>query len=135
MNRFLLALAFILTGAVAGGLGVLVGLSVDRQHSSCCDHDHAQMHAQPRSPHWPAVRKAHLAREPACAACGSKKDVEVHHCVPFHLDPSLETEPTNLITLCHRDHFLVGHLCSYYSFNKDVRQDAAVWRKKIKERP
>ena len=63
---------------------------------------------QPRSSHWPAVEKAHLAESPACACCttaSSTAKQQVHHVWPFHYcialgRPDLELDPRNLITLC-----------------------------------
>ena len=97
--------------------------------------DHAVFGGVPRSPHWPSVRAAFLKSNPCCAVCGSEEDVEAHHCRPFHLDAALELDPSNLIALCRRDHFLFGHLGNWSSFNRTVREDAAVWREKIKNRP
>lgn len=88
-----------------------------------------------RSPQWPKVRADFLATHGECAVCGSKKDLEAHHVKPFHLRRDLELDPNNLIALCRDHHFLFGHLCSWSSFNPNVREDAAAWRKKIKERP
>lgn len=101
----------------------------------------------PRSPQWPAVRAAHLRKEPTCRACGGKLHLEVHHIEPFHLhqvDPARfpvdrELDQTNLITLCesatHNCHLWVGHLGLWASWNTDVRADAAAWLKKVQARP
>lgn len=91
--------------------------------------------AESRSPQWPTVRKHHLMRFPACAVCDSIDECDVHHVTPVHLCPEKELSPENLITLCRQHHFLFGHLASWTSFNKDVREDAEAWNKKIKERP
>ena len=49
-----------------------------------------------RSPRWPAVRGAHLKRNPTCAACGTKDKLEVHHVRPFiSLPISSSTPPTS----------------------------------------
>lgn len=93
-----------------------------------------------RSPKWPAARDAYLKEHSACAVCGSKKDLNVHHKRPFHLHPSLELDPTNFITLCsegsgHNCHLIFGHLGDFSSFNADVENDAANMSKKIAERP
>ena len=89
-----------------------------------------------RSSQWPKVRKQHLSSQPCCAACGSCKKPEVHHIVPYHIDPSKELDPDNLITLCDKYcHFAIGHLMSYHSWNKNVLQDAAMYLEKIKNRP
>ena len=53
-----------------------------------------------RSSKWPAVRKKHLEEHPVCAICGSTKRIEVHHIIPFNIDPTKELDPNNIITLC-----------------------------------
>lgn len=89
-----------------------------------------------RSPKWSSVRKEHIKNQPICQACGRKKDVEVHHIEPFHVNPSRELDPTNLITLCSKTcHLTFGHLMDYKSWNKDVVSDSANYRQKIQQRP
>lgn len=91
--------------------------------------DHAPEGIGPRSPRWPACRRAWLVQHPTCAACGSREMVQVHHKAPFHLFPQRELDPTNLITLCERpgvDHHLnIGHLGDWRKFNPRVEEDAA----------
>jgi hypothetical protein len=95
----------------------------------------------PRSGKWPAIRRAHLDANPCCAVCGGTDKLEVHHKKPFHLDPALELDPTNLITLCEANkdgvncHLFVGHLGSFKAFNPAVAEDAAAWQQKLKSRP
>lgn len=91
-----------------------------------------------RSPRWPAVRGAHLKRNPTCAACGTKDKLEVHHIHPFHLFPNLELDPSNLLTLCETGgncHLMIGHLKHFKSYNIAVRKDAEALLQKIKARP
>ena len=91
-----------------------------------------------RSPQWAGVRKAWLKLNPACAACGSTDNLEVHHMQPYHLHPDLELDNKNFITLCENGgncHFFVGHLKDWKSFNSTVREDAKIVLKKIKSRP
>jgi hypothetical protein len=80
-----------------------------------------------RSASWPKVRKAHLADNPVCRACGGDKNLEVHHIAPFHLHPELELDPHNLITLCERAsrncHFVFGHFFDWQKFNPNVRNE------------
>ena len=98
-------------------------------------------HEKERSDKWPRVRKAFLKDHPTCAVCGGKVKLEAHHCLPFHLDPSKELDPSNLIPLCEANkggsncHLLFGHLGNFEAFNPDVRADAAAWNKKITSRP
>lgn len=91
-----------------------------------------------RSARWPHVRAEHLKQHPACALCGGKNKLEVHHIVPFHVNPDRELDPNNLITLCESKkggincHLAVGHLGSYHRYNPDVAVDAEAWGKKFR---
>ena len=87
--------------------------------------------AKDRSPHWPALRARYLKASPTCAACGSKRLMQVHHVAPYHLHPNLELEPTNLIGLCQwRLHHLdIGHGGNFQGYNPTVVDDAAQYRK------
>lgn len=89
-----------------------------------------------RSPKWSSIRNEHIKKYPKCAACGAKKNLEVHHIIPVHLDPSRELDITNLITLCSkRCHLVFGHFMDYKSWNKDVEHDCAVYYNKLKNKP
>ena len=94
--------------------------------------------SEPRSSKWPAVRAAYLEEHPQCEVCGDETGLQVHHVIPFHVDPKRELDPNNLITLCTgatNCHLMFGHLKNFRSWNPDVRKDAAIWREKIKKRP
>ena len=58
----------------------------------------APVYGTARSGKWPALERDWLKVHPACAACGCRDRVSVHHKRPFHLHPELELKPTNLIT-------------------------------------
>jgi len=88
-----------------------------------------------RSGKWETVRKHFLEQYPRCAACNRSDHLQIHHCVPFHLDSALELEPSNLITLCegegtNNDHFVIGHFKNWKTFNPNVREDAKNYPKK-----
>ena len=74
-----------------------------------------------RSPKWDKVQKAHLEKEPVCQWCGSVKALNVHHIQPFHVNPSLELDQNNLITLCRPCHFSAGHFCNWKGYDKKVK--------------
>lgn len=85
-----------------------------------------------RSGQWQRVRREHLEREPACAACGRRKDLEVHHVLPYHKFPELELEPSNLLTLCNSPcHLVFGHLMNWRRTNSQVRNDAARYLQRV----
>lgn len=92
-----------------------------------------------RSPQWSDVRKAFIKQNPSCAVCGGTRKVEVHHMVPFHMDPSRELDPTNLISLCERKkygitcHQFFGHLGNYKGVNISVKEDAEHWKQKLED--
>lgn len=89
-----------------------------------------------RSSKWSTVRKQHLTNNPKCAACGSDKKIEVHHKIPVHINPDLELDPSNLISLCDNTcHLIFGHLHNYKSYNKNVVEDCAVYLNKVQTRP
>lgn len=92
-----------------------------------------------RSPKWPAAREDWLKTHGTCAACGRTNHLEVHHKRPFHLDPTLELDPVNFITLCEHPsapcHLVFGHLLSWEAFNPSVESDSALYLAKVKARP
>lgn len=94
---------------------------------------HIESITQPRSTSWPTARRHHLAWEPGCAVCDKTEDVNVHHIIPFHIQPKLELVDSNMITLCPDHHFQIGHLWNYRRWNPHVREDAALLRQRIKE--
>jgi hypothetical protein len=87
---------------------------------------------------WPMVRANHLRREPTCQVCGGNKKLEVHHKIPFHVNPSRELDPTNLITLCEAKkkgvncHLFFGHFGDYRRYNDDVVIDALLWSQRLR---
>lgn len=87
---------------------------------------------QGRSGEWYQVRLNHLGWFPACAACNSRNNLEVHHEIPFSIDPKKELCPENLITLCSHCHLVIGHLRDYQIYNDNVRKDAKDWQEKRK---
>ena len=92
-----------------------------------------------RSKDWSKVRAEFLQLNPRCAVCEGNKKLNVHHIVPFHVDPTLELEPSNLITLCERKkygihcHLLVGHLGNYRNINTHLFEDVELLNRRLKE--
>jgi hypothetical protein len=88
-----------------------------------------------RSSAWPRVEKHFLQKNGKCVACGTKKSLNVHHKLPFHLHPEKELDETNLITLCMSRktmcHFSVGHGGSWRAYNPNVEQNA----KELRDNP
>ena len=121
---------FVLAGVTAVVLAACLAiwsLSADRPV-----HD---VYSLPRSSQWRSVRGAYLKLHPNCEACGADGTlgpIEVHHVVPFSTDPSLELDPTNLISLCRAGnncHLNIGHHPrgsprDWSKSNPDVRADA-----------
>jgi hypothetical protein len=65
--------------------------------------------------------------------------LNAHHIRPFHLFPSLELHPGNLIILCEgagvNCHFAFGHLLDWQSYNPAVVEDAAMFLESVRQRP
>lgn len=91
-----------------------------------------------RSPEWPRVRREHLAKQPACAACGDTSDPQVHHIQDFHRHRELELVESNLLTLCgdgaHGCHLRIGHSFRWDKINPHCVTDAALQVQRIRER-
>lgn len=88
-----------------------------------------------RSPKWSAFRDRFLQANRECVACGTNEQLEAHHVIPFQLRKDLELSEKNLIALCRTCHLYFGHLKDWSSWNEAVRNDAAVYRSKIRARP
>lgn len=97
-----------------------------------------------RSPRWKYVRDEHLKKNPFCAVCGGVKKLRVHHKIPYHVDPTLELDASNLVTLCENSrsfncHLVVGHVLSYKRWNPTIDTDipfvqAIFFRRKNEQR-
>lgn len=98
--------------------------------------DNGRIFGVPRSWQWPRVRAEWLETHDSCAVCGTNKELQVHHVHPYHLQPTMELDAHNLITLCehNRCHLAFGHLYDWRSWNPDVVRDATIWRTKIRHR-
>lgn len=90
---------------------------------------------KPRSTRWKTVRNNFVKENNCCAICGKTENLNVHHKIPFHEDPSLELDENNLVVLCENDnlncHFVFGHLMDWRNYNPDIDKDIEVWRKKL----
>lgn len=84
-----------------------------------------------RAKEWAKLRNQFVLENPVCLVSGLRTNIEVHHAVPFHVNPGLELAWENLRTVSRPYHFLVGHLCSWSDYNPDFDADAAGWREKI----
>lgn len=99
--------------------------------------DSGQLKAE-RSGKWRSVRAAHLEIQPRCLACDSTENLNVHHLVPFHVDPDRENDPSNLGTFCRDHHYSIAHdpdgdgpeLPSWSKYNKNAVEDAFKYRRK-----
>jgi 5-methylcytosine-specific restriction endonuclease McrA len=82
-----------------------------------------------RSGKWKAVRAHHLEKEPVCQVCSRDAELEVHHCLPIHAGGS-ETDPENLITMCHECHYCVAHACNWRCWRAEIKEIAKYLREK-----
>ena len=87
-----------------------------------------------RSNKWPKYEHAWLTVNGECASCGCKEKLQVHHKKPFHLDPSLELDFNNYITLCEAKggpecHLNIGHKGNFKNDVPTVVEDAVTARK------
>jgi len=83
-----------------------------------------------RNPKWRNLRNQFIKVHPKCEVCGKKGKI-VHHILPVHKFPALELEEENLISVCRECHFSFCHFFSWWSYNKDIKNDI----ERIKQRP
>ncbi len=55
-----------------------------------------------RGSQWRRVRNEAIRRNPFCAICGTRRNLQVHHIVPFRL--SFDNSQDNLVPLCQKHH-------------------------------
>lgn len=67
------------------------------------EHDRGSPASRGYDRRWQKLRAAHLARQPACVACGSTDRLEVHHIVPVAEGGGM-LDARNLETRCLRCH-------------------------------
>jgi hypothetical protein len=89
--------------------------------------------AKPRHPRWRSTSNAWLAKQPECAACGSKKSCVVHHKVPVSVDASLELSESNFITMCDDCHLFLAHLGAWTRFNPHIDIDANTYKLRLQQ--
>ncbi len=76
-----------------------------------------------RNPKWWGVRTTHITVYNKCKVCSTQKSLDVHHIIPVSVDPSLELNFDNLVTLCRHHHFYIGHKGNWNDFNINVEED------------
>ena len=87
-----------------------------------------------RSSKWSKVRKEFVKLYPTCSVCGKKKGLEVHHEIPFHVRPDLELDTNNLVTMCRRHHFAIGHLEYWKAYNGKLIETILYFKDKMRGR-
>jgi len=71
------------------------------------------------------AKRAYVKEHGECAICGNTKDLEVHHIVPVHIDPTMACSPENFVSLCdwrnHGCHYVFGHYRNFRTkYNNDI---------------
>lgn len=122
--------AFLCGGRMKPTMGLTRSLRLIGHAIGIGEHPDKLPAGRKRSPKWRTVRRQWLKEHSQCEACGGRDGVEVHHCIPFHVDPGRELDRSNLITLCEKGpgstncHCLIGHCGDWKAFNPAVEGDA-----------
>lgn len=82
---------------------------------------------------WPYFLKVLInKRGNKCECCGRTANLEGHHKIPFHIDPSLELTESNVIVLCMGPlscHYIVGHCgVGWDVWNSNVDEDVKLMK-------
>ena len=74
---------------------------------------------------WRKLRNKYVKEKGnVCECCSYTKNIEVHHIVPRHVNPTLTLDWFNLIALCDDCHFHIGHYSNYKNYNPTIFEDA-----------
>lgn len=128
MKQLAILVVFFLAIAAMIGIRLLIDYAADSNPNTPPPDQVAESVDTPpegeRSSKWTTVRNRFIEQHPVCQACKRDHKLNVHHVVPFHVDPALELDMDNLITLCAGDdssnsdgdqwpdyncHFHIGH--------------------------
>lgn len=91
--------------------------------------------AERRSPQWPPVERAFLRAHPECRGCGSRRNLNAHHLVPFHVDRAKELDPDNLVAVCRSCHFVLCHRNDWSNWEPDAPRLLDAHRARTGARP
>ena len=70
---------------------------------------------------WRSLRNSVIDEHPHCSVCGWEKKLEAHHIIPRHIDHTKILDKSNIIVLCKKCHFTIGHWCDYVKrYNPDI---------------
>ena len=102
--------------------------SIDCYHNFLCNTERATG----RGSRWNLSRKISLEKTPFCAICGTSKNLQVHHIVPFRLTNNNSQE--NLIPLCVKHHKMVEmQFVNTENEGIDLETQSLVWRSILME--
>ena len=85
-----------------------------------------------RGSQWRKIRRDAVSRAPFCAMCGTRKNLQVHHVIPFRL--THDNSSDNLVPLCVKHHRMIETLLvstEEFGFDDVAR---AAWIGMLKER-
>ena len=69
-----------------------------------------------------------------CHICGETHNIELHHIIPRHIDPSKIFDEDNLIPLCRACHLRFGHLGNFEKYyDPDIKEFAKKTLNRIKK--
>ena len=86
-----------------------------------------------RNPQWDNLRDECVIEQKVCQWCGTDKDLEGHHIIEFSYNPKYEMLKENIIVLCRKDHYQIGHGgVSWSKGNPYVKEECDAHREHIK---
>jgi hypothetical protein len=87
-----------------------------------------------RSDKWPALERKMLEQQPFCSRCGGRTELCVHHCAPFHIEPSEELDVRNLLVVCigPLHCHLQCHCGDWSAFDVNCREHSAEYLKVLR---
>lgn len=86
-----------------------------------------------RGSQWKKIRDAVAKAFPFCGVCGTTKNIQVHHIVPFRL--THDNSPENLIPLCTKHHKWVEMMfVETEAHGADIETQGMIWKNMLRSR-
>jgi len=86
-----------------------------------------------RGSQWKKTRNKVVSKFPFCAVCGTTKNIQVHHIIPFRI--TFDNSIKNLIPLCTKHHKIVENFfIETENLSVDLETQSLVWNNMLRNR-
>ena len=102
---------------------------------SSCSNDQSSKSFGPTDSQITSAKNKYRKTHIRCELCNARSNIsngnknDIHHRIPVHIDRSKAADQDNLITLCRRHHFYIGHMGNWKSHNSNLDETIDAMKK------